>query len=166
MRAKRAAEGDFMSSRHVKVLAACVAVVSLAAFMVFLGFTDEADSSIYGPHAGAPVALSADGSILAVGAGNEASAATGIGGNQADNSAAAAGAVCMFKRSDTTWHQQAYVKASNTGANDSFGWSAALSADGSTLAVGATTEGSAALGINGNQADNSASNAGAVYVFR
>jgi cysteine-rich repeat protein len=114
---------------------------------------------------GASVALSADGSTLAVGAIGEASAATGIGGNQADNSMILAGAVYVFTRSGTTWVQQAYLKASNTGARDEFGWSVALSADGSTLAVGARGEDSAATGIGGNQADDSAGNAGAVYVF-
>jgi hypothetical protein len=115
---------------------------------------------------GYSVVLLADGSTLAVGAYNEASAATGIGGNQADNSAGGAGAVYVFTRSGTTWTQQAYVKASNTGADDGFGRSVALSADGSTLAVGAYGEGSAATGIDGNQADGSAVQAGAVYVFR
>jgi len=111
------------------------------------------------------VTLSADGSTLAVGAIAEDSAATGIGGNQADNSARDAGAVYVFTRSGTTWSQQAYVKASNTGARDAFGYSVALSGDGSILAVGAREEDSAATGINGNQADNSATIAGAVYVF-
>ncbi|HWO23288.1 MAG TPA: DUF4215 domain-containing protein [Kofleriaceae bacterium] len=114
---------------------------------------------------GTSVALSADGSTLAVGARREASAATGIGGNQADNSAQGAGAVYVFTRSGSTWSQQAYVKASNTGAGDGFGSSVALSADGSTLAVGADWEASAATGIGSNQADNSAQGAGAVYVF-
>ena len=114
---------------------------------------------------GASVALSGDGSILAVGAGGEGSAATGINGNQADNSAGYSGAVYVFTRSGTTWSQQAYVKASNTGATDQFGMSVALSSDGSTLAVGAPHEESAATGIGGNQADNSASGSGAVYVF-
>ncbi len=72
----------------------------------------------------------------------------------------------MYTRSGTTWSQQAYVKASNTGVGDQFGHSVPLSADGSTLAVGAWFEDSAATGINGNQADNSASGAGAVYVYR
>ena len=58
-----------------------------------------------------------------------------------------------------------YIKASNTNADDYFGFSVALSADGSTLAVGAAREASNATGIGGNQADNSASTAGAVYVF-
>src|SRR6185436_7644749 len=61
--------------------------------------------------------------------------------------------------------QQAYLKASNTGAGDFFGHSVALSGD--TLAVGAEGEASGATGVNsaGGQADNSASLAGAVYVF-
>jgi len=45
-------------------------------------------------------------------------------------------------------------------AGDGFGDSVTLSADGSTLAVGAPFETSAAIGIGGNQADNSASGAG------
>jgi FG-GAP repeat len=114
---------------------------------------------------GTSVALSADGATLAVGAFAEASAATGIGGNQADNAAASAGAVYVFARSGATWSQQAYVKASNTNANDQFGFSVALSADGAILAAGAPVEDSAAIGIGGNQADNSALNAGAAYVF-
>jgi cysteine-rich repeat protein len=114
---------------------------------------------------GYSVALSADGSTLAVGALLENSSATGINGTQADNSAGNAGAVYLFVRSGATWVQQAYVKASNTGVNDQFGHSVALSADGSTLAVGARLEASSATGVNGNQADNSAGNAGAVYLF-
>ncbi|MDB4934667.1 MAG: Integrin alpha beta-propellor repeat protein [Labilithrix sp.] len=111
------------------------------------------------------VALSADGSTLAVGAYRETSAATGIDGDQASTSAANAGAAYLFTRAGTTWSQQAYVKASNARASSSFGYSVTLSADGSTLAVGAPTESSAAVGIAGNQADTSLSNAGAVYVF-
>src|SRR5712691_5889610 len=113
---------------------------------------------------GASVSLSGDGNILAVGAIGESSAAVGIGGNQADNSAADAGAVYVFRSIAATWTQQAYVKASNTGSGDYFGTSAALSSDGTTLAVGATGEDSSATGIGGNQADNSAPGAGAAYV--
>jgi hypothetical protein len=111
------------------------------------------------------VALSSDGATLLVGARFEYSAATGIGGNQADNSTLDAGAVYVFTRSGTTWSQQAYVKASNTGTNDEFGSALALSADGLTLAVGSPNEDSGATGLDGSQADNSTSGAGAVYVF-
>src|SRR6266705_2053097 len=117
-----------------------------------------------GDQFGFSVALSSDGNTLAVGAIGEASAATVIDGNQTDNTAPDAGAVYVYTRSGTTWAQQSYVKASNTGAGDHFGTSAALSSDGTTLAVGATGEDSSVTGINGNQADNSAPGAGAVYV--
>ena len=76
-----------------------------------------------------------------------------------------AGAALVFVRSGTTWSQQAYIKASNTGQNDWFGSRLALSGDGNTLAVGAQNEDSAAKGINGNQKDESAEEAGAVYLF-
>ena len=107
------------------------------------------------------VALSGD--TLAVGAALEDSNATGIGGNQDDNSANDAGAVYVFTRNDGTWTQQAYIKGSNSDAGDFFGIRLALAGD--TLAVGAPFEDSAATGIGGNQDDDSAESAGAVYVF-
>ena len=107
------------------------------------------------------MALSGD--TLAIGAFGESSAATGVNGDQANNSAPGSGAVYVFTRTGGVWSQQAYVKASNTGASDWFGASVALSGD--TLAVGAFGEGSAATGVNGNQADNSALGSGAVYLF-
>ena len=118
-----------------------------------------------GDRFGFSLALSSDGNTLAVGAINEDSAATGIDGNQADNSAAEAGAVYVFTRSGSQWSQQTYVKTSNASAGDEFGFSLALSSDSNTLAVGAPLEDSGATGINGHQADNSAAEAGAVYVF-
>jgi hypothetical protein len=115
---------------------------------------------------GIALALSGDGGTLAVAANAEASAATGIDGNQADNSASSAGAVYLFQRAGTAWTQQHYIKASNTDAGDFFGDNVALSADGGSLAVGAPFEASAARGIDGDQLDNSSARSGAVYVFR
>ena len=114
---------------------------------------------------GLAVSLSGDGNTLAVGASGEDSNAIGINGDQADNSARAAGAVYVFTRSGTIWAQQAYIKASNTGSGDRFGNAVSLSDNGNTLAVGATLERSNATAINGDQVNNSAINAGAVYVF-
>ena len=72
----------------------------------------------------------------------------------------------VFSRSDTTWTQQAYVKASNTGAFDQFGSSLSLSSDGNTLAVGCSSdEDSNATGIGGDKDDNSTPRAGAVYLY-
>ena len=103
------------------------------------------------------------GDTLVVGAPNESSSATGVNGNQLDNSAPDAGAVYVFVRQGTTWVQQAYLKASNTEAGDYFG--AAVDIHGDTLVVGAWSEDSAAPGMGGSQGDNSATEAGAVYVF-
>lgn len=72
----------------------------------------------------------------------------------------------MFTPSASTWSQQAYLKASNTGSDDHVGTSVALSADGNTLAAGADEERSLATGINGDQEDDSpVSGAGAVYLY-
>ncbi|MCK5002673.1 MAG: integrin [Gammaproteobacteria bacterium] len=118
-----------------------------------------------GDYFGDEVSLSADGSTLVVGAPGEGGIATGINGDQADNSAPSAGAVYVFSRSGTTWIQQAYIKASNSDEGDNFGSAISLSADSNTLAVGAYREGSSSIGVDGDQTDNSAVSAGAVYVF-
>src|SRR5262245_7352000 len=116
-------------------------------------------------HTGNSVAVSGDGSTMAIGAPFESGGARGINGNQDDNSTYASGAVYVFTRQGDSWTQQAYVKASNPGQNDHFGSSGALSRDGNTMAVSAHWEASAATGVDGNQSDNSIPEAGAVYVF-
>jgi FG-GAP repeat len=121
----------------------------------------KASNTGVGDFFGISVAVSA--STVVVGAPYEDSNATGVDGDQADNSAPNAGAAYVFIRSGTTWSQQAYLKASNTERNDWFGWSVAVSA--STVVVGATREDSNATGVDGDQADNSATDAGAAYVF-
>lgn len=127
---------------------------------------------------GASIALSADGSTLAVGAPGESSKATSVNGDQADNSVEGSGAVYVFARSGSGWSQQAYIKASNPKVVPiaapypaSLGWakfgaSISLAADGSTLAVGAPGEASNARGINGDQTNSQAPGSGAVYVFQ
>jgi hypothetical protein len=100
-----------------------------------------------------------------VGAPYESSSATGINGNQADNSADLAGAAYVFTRTGDIWVQQAYVKAPNTDADDEFGADVAISGDGNTLAVGAFGEASRATGIGGDQTDNTARGAGAAYLY-
>lgn len=118
-----------------------------------------------GDEFGFSLALSADGDVLAVGAPWEASAATGVDGDQTDDSCEGAGAVYVFERSVGVWSQRAYIKASNTSSHDYFGNSVALSGDGGTLAIGAPFEASSATGIDGDQTDESFGAAGAVYVF-
>ena len=103
------------------------------------------------------------GNSVVIGASGEDSNATGLDGNQSDNGAADSGAAYVFVRSGTSWSQQAYLKASNTGTNDQFGGSVAASGD--TVVVGGWQEDSNAVGANGNQSDNSATDSGAAYVF-
>ena len=108
--------------------------------------------------------LSLNGDTLAVAARLEASASTGVNGDETDNSAASSGAVYVFVRDGAgAWSQQAYVKASNTEANDGFGYSVSIDVD--TLAVGARREDSAATGVGGDEADNTAADSGAAYVY-
>ena len=59
--------------------------------------------------------MAISGDTVAVGVLFEDSAASGINGNQADNSAVGAGAAYVFVRTGSAWTHQAYLKASNTG---------------------------------------------------
>ena len=123
----------------------------------------KASNTDAGDSFGAAVALSGD--RLAVGARYEAGNATGVNGNQDSNSAPGSGAVYLFTRSDTTWKQTAYLKASNTDTGDlSQGGAVVLS--GNTLVAGVAGEDSSTTGIGGNQGNNSAKDSGAVYVWR
>lgn len=96
---------------------------------------------------GAGLALSADGSTLAVGAYGDASSA---------------GAVYVFVRDNDVWSLQARVAPQIADAGDNFGTSVALSADGNTLVAGAFVEDSAVIL---DPSDNMADAAGAAYVF-
>ena len=117
-------------------------------------------------HAGTGVAISGDGNTIAMAAPHESSSATGVNGDQANNGTYNAGAVYVYTRGGNgAWTQQAYLKASNPGQSDEFGHAVALSADGNTLAVAAHGEASNARGVNGNQADNSIPQSGALYIF-
>lgn len=118
------------------------------------------------PHRfGNNLAMSSDGNTLVVPSYRDDSNARGFNGDQANTAAADAGAVLVFRRGAGTWAQQAYLKAPNTGAGDRFGGRVAISGDGTTLAVGASTEDSGSTGIGGNQSDESSTNAGAVYLY-
>jgi hypothetical protein len=124
-----------------------------------------------GANDGFGISVALSGNTLAVGARSESSNATGINGAD-NNSASASGAAYVFTRTDTTWNQQAYIKASNTQAGDNFG--AAVDVDGDILIVGTgvddlgpfPSEDSGANGVNGNDSDNSIVDSGAAYIFR
>ncbi|MFW5927417.1 MAG: FG-GAP repeat protein, partial [Wenzhouxiangella sp.] len=110
------------------------------------------------------VAVSGD--TVVVGAMGEDSDATGVDGDKTDDSAEDSGAAYVFVRDGSDWSQQAYLKASNTEADDEFGRSVAVSGD--TVVVGAPFEdsdGGDAGGVTVDQNNNDAPDAGAAYVF-
>ncbi|MCG7496665.1 hypothetical protein MHO82_07305 [Vibrio sp. Of7-15] len=67
--------------------------------------------------------------------------------------------------SDVISKMVSYIKASTLDAGDLFDSQVALPSNGKTLAVTACREGSNTTGINGDQSNNSAKDAGAVYIY-
>ena len=121
----------------------------------------KASNTGQGDFFGNAVALA--GNTAIVGAVGEDSNGAGPFGNPNDNSSADAGAAYIFVRTGAAWKQEAYLKAPNVGGSDHFGYAVALS--GNVAAVGANGEDSSATGAQGEQADDSALDSGAVYVF-
>jgi hypothetical protein len=72
--------------------------------------------------------------------------------------------VYVFRKLIPNWAQEAFIKPSSLGLNEQFGFAVAL--DGDTLAVGTPFEDSNATGIGGDQANNAATESGAVFVFK
>lgn len=126
--------------------------------------TLEAPNRQAGDNFGWAIGLSEDGTTLAVTAPAEDSASSGVGGEQddTDNEALDSGAAYVFTLMGDEWELQEYIKASNTGEMDLFGWRVALSGDGDALAVGAVLE---ASGDAGDQDNDDVERAGAVYTY-
>ena len=114
---------------------------------------------------GTGISLSNNGDVLVVGAPGESSDSIGVNGDQNNNMAAFSGAAYLFKRNNNSWNQEAYIKASTIDVSDNFARVVSLSGDGETLAVSSYFEDSNAIGINGNQNDNSTNEAGAVFLY-
>ncbi|GAB4520744.1 MAG: hypothetical protein Tsb0020_39360 [Haliangiales bacterium] len=108
--------------------------------------------------------MASSGDTLVVGAPFEDSAASGVDGDVTDNTLADSGAVFVYRRVGNSWEQQAYLKASNSDADDQFGDAVAI--DGDFIVVGAQLEDSSATGVDGDQASDGSQNSGAAYVFR
>jgi trimeric autotransporter adhesin len=122
---------------------------------------------------GTSIALSADGSVLAVGSELDDSY---VDGTHAASSlclvpvvpadvACDTGAVDVYSRTAGSWRHEAYLRPAVFDADDRFGTAVALSGDGLRLAAGASGEDGSAAGIDGDATDNGAPESGAAYVF-
>ena len=109
--------------------------------------------------------MSGDGKALAAANYQDSSIAVGINGDPNDTSSEDAGAVYLFEFNGSTWPERAYIKSSNTETKDYFGASISFSFDANALAISAPHEDSGATDIMGDQTDNSAESAGAVYIY-
>ena len=110
------------------------------------------------------IALARTDSTLAIGANGEGSGSSGVGGDPTRGDVSGAGAAYLFASTpDNTWVSTAYLKASNPGSLDWFGWALALGTD--FVVVGAVSEHSASRGID-SKPDRAAEYSGALYVFR
>ncbi len=113
---------------------------------------------------GGRVAISGD--TVVVGTPYEDGNGTGVNSIfQHDNGAYDAGAAYVFKRDRKgRWRQEAYLKASNTEAQDGFGESVDVSGD--VVVVGARSEDGSGTGVNPDGGDNNGVHrSGAAYVF-
>jgi hypothetical protein len=116
---------------------------------------------------GSAIAISADSQTIAIGAGNEPAPAPYNGVGVVPAPLANVGAAYVFARSAAGWTQAARLTPAAVSGSLGLGlFALALSADGTTLAAGATGDTSAATGINGNPCDTSAVAAGAAFMFR
>ncbi|MEW5739137.1 MAG: EGF domain-containing protein [Myxococcota bacterium] len=108
---------------------------------------------------GTAVALSTDGNTLLVGAPGE---------DGAMDMEPETGAGYVFRRTGTTWTEEAILRARVPRPGDSVGWSASLSGDGATAVLGAPFDDTDATGINGavgSTTTHQSSGAAHVYTF-
>ena len=96
-------------------------------------------------HFGRSVAISSDGTTIIVGS------------NQDDDGASTQGSAYIFDWNGSTWSQTQKFVQSDTLANSEFGWSVAMSDDGTVAAIGAA--------YHDNPGGTAVINGGAVYIF-
>src|SRR6202023_4169118 len=128
----------------------------------------KAHNAENGDSMGYAIGISQDGNTIADDAADEDCFAAGINPPGCDNdykTDSSTGAAYVFVRNGGTWTEQAFIKSSHPNKEDWFGSRLNISGDGNTLAVGAQLENGGSKGINGNQADLSAEDSGALYLF-
>lgn len=105
-------------------------------------------------HFGKHIAISADGSTIAISASHD---------DAIDNTKIDAGAVYVYKKQENGWSDPSYLTASNVQAGDNFGISVAINDNGTALIVGAYQQ--STEGLNTPTGNNYYNGTGAAYIF-
>ncbi|WP_339616099.1 hypothetical protein [uncultured Gilvimarinus sp.] len=113
---------------------------------------------------GRNIAMSSSGDLIAVCAPSDYGDSVALEPDSGAETLSESGAAYVFTEQDGEWLQQSFIKAPNPDSGDYFCGSLGLSANGSTLAVGARGESGSATGVGGDM-NNDASGAGAVYLY-
>ncbi len=108
-----------------------------------------------------------------IGASGEDSAAVTINGDDTDNNELDSGAVYLFTGSGASWTQQKFIKPNNTTAGDEFSGpfaiyqnrSKRIASDNGMVVISSSLEDGSDTGI-GATSDDSAADAGAIYLFK
>lgn len=103
------------------------------------------------------------GDLVAVGAPAEQGSDAGIGASPFADGFSDAGAVFLFERQRDVWEQAKYIKAPNVNPGDRFGHAVAIAS--ASLLVGAPWEDGPSTGVDGDLTGNTATDAGAAYVY-
>jgi hypothetical protein len=130
-------------------------------------WTTRGDADYPAAAYGLPLSMSRDGRLLAAGSVRDPATGTGvlyppiINGNTNTT-----GAVYVYERRPTGWRLRQFIKPNSDAVQfPGFGWAVSLSRNGKDLAVGAPGDASNARGIDGDQADTSAPDRGAVWLY-
>ena len=129
----------------------------------------KGSDSVYEDIFGSSVSLNSDGTVLAAGAPRYSHSIAFYSRDQVDypyrpTDFQHAGAAYLFARKNGVWTQTDKIRASAADERDGFGAAVSLSADGTTLAIGAPEEGAIGQGTHMGRPIR-CQRAGAVYVY-
>jgi hypothetical protein len=125
----------------------------------------KASNTNAGDYFGESIAISADGTIIAIGATIEDGGSTGVNGPD-NNDVINSGAVYVFSKNYGSWQQQAYIKSPSPDSSDIFGRSVSLNGTGDKLVIGVPLEDSASNTINGDTTNNGVQDSGALFLYQ
>lgn len=125
----------------------------------------KAGQALSGDWFGHAVALSGDGSRLAVASWLDDGTVGGIDPTQVPSPGFDAGAIEVYRHEGGSWQREAVIKAPTPGWGDRFGTDLALSDDGQVLITGVPNEDGSGSGVGSNPSVRGAWDSGAAQVY-